>query len=430
MCLRTFPGSISRNAALMRAALCNSNPCHSQRDAACFLMLKSSPLTLAVSEKTIQISPIHPEQPRFFLLAPDIFSSQGGIQVYTRFLLKALQKLYPQASYEVFLKYDCPEAMPRDPRPTQFHGFGQWPRWFQSILLMQQTILRGIQKKPALAIATHLNYAVACDWLKRLAGIPYWVVVHGWEGWDLRHPLRQAALRRADRVVAVSQYTRDRLLKEQPLAPSQVSLLPNTFLASKFRPGPKPAYLLERYGLTADDPVIFTLGRLVRYKGYEQILHALMEIRRHLPAVRYVLAGTGNLPEIRALAVELGVDDAIALPGFIDDNELCDHYNLCDVFAMPSQGEGFGIVYLEALACGKPVLAGNRDGAIDPLLGGKLGCLVDPEDVTTIAQTLIQILQRTYPNPILFDAAALRQQTIERFEFKQFERTLKTLLSD
>jgi len=374
------------------------------------------------------MTPTHTKRPRFFLLAPDIFGSTGGIQIYTGFLFKALQELYPHASYEVFLKYDHHSDIPNSQSKTQFHCFGQWPRWLQSVLLMLKIILLGIQRKPTLVIATHLNYAIACDWLKRLTGIPYWVVVHGWEGWNLRHPLRQAALRHANQVVAVSQYTRNRLLKEQPLAPGHVAVLPNTFLASKFQPRPKPAYLLKRYGLIADAPVIFTIGRLARYKGYEQILQALVEVRRHLPTVRYVLAGTGNLAGIRDLAVQLGVEDALTLPGFIPDEELCDHYNLCDVFAMPSQGEGFGIVYLEALACGKPVLAGNRDGAIDPLVGGKLGCLVDPEDVAVIAQSLIQILRQTYPNPVLYNAVALRQETIERFEFDQFRQTLATLV--
>ncbi|NEP60882.1 MAG: glycosyltransferase family 4 protein, partial [Symploca sp. SIO2G7] len=93
-----------------------------------------------------------------------------------------------------------------------------------------------------------------------------------------------------------------------------------------------------------------------------------------------------------------------------------------------SQGEGFGIVYLEALACGKPVLAGNQDGAVDPLLHGKLGCLVDPTDVKAIAYNLIQILQHTYPNPLLFQPQILRQQTIARFEFTQFRQTLAQLI--
>ncbi len=85
----------------------------------------------------------------------------------------------------------------------------------------------------------------------------------------------------------------------------------------------------------------------------------------------------------------------MTLAGYIPEEELNDHYNLCDVFAMPSKGEGFGIVFLEAMACGKPVLAGNKDGSVDALLGGKLGALVDPDDVAQIAETLIAILGAT-----------------------------------
>ncbi|MFP4121329.1 glycosyltransferase [Coleofasciculus sp.] len=86
------------------------------------------------------------------------------------------------------------------------------------------------------------------NWLKRLTGTPYWVIVHGLEGWNLSHPLRQKALRHADKIIAVSHYTRDRLLQEQQLNPAQISVLPNTFAATQFQPTPKPDYLLQRLG--------------------------------------------------------------------------------------------------------------------------------------------------------------------------------------
>ncbi|MGB3650876.1 MAG: glycosyltransferase, partial [Rivularia sp. (in: cyanobacteria)] len=120
----------------------------------------------------------------------------------------------------------------------------------------------------------------------------------------------------------------------------------------------------------------------------------------------------------------------VTLTGYIPDEELSEHYNLCDVFAMPSKGEGFGIVYLEALASAKPVLAGNKDGAVDPLCQGELGALIDPDDSEAIAQTLIQILQNQYPNPLLYQPLKLRQQVIERFGCESFEKTLGNYLKD
>lgn len=96
---------------------------------------------------------------------------------------------------------------------------------------------------------------------------------------------------------------------------------------------------------------------------------------------------------------------------------------------MPSKGEGFGIVYLEALACGKPTLGGNQDGAVDALCHGDLGVLVNPDDINAMAKTLIQILQGTYSHPILYQPHILRQQVIARFGFEQFKQTLAELMT-
>jgi glycosyltransferase involved in cell wall biosynthesis len=97
---------------------------------------------------------------------------------------------------------------------------------------------------------------------------------------------------------------------------------------------------------------------------------------------------------------------------------------------MPSKREGFGIVYLEALACGKPCLGGDRDGAIDALCQGELGALVNPDDVDEIATTLIQILQGSYPNPSIYQPELLREKVIDVYGFKKFKQTLGDLLAE
>lgn len=380
------------------------------------------------------------KQPHFYLLFPNIFGYMGGIQVYSAVLLRALQDLYPDAQYDVFLKYDRAdgtnlqnlEFLPQ----TRFHYFGQshgdrnrWRRYGKAILAAIKMLGLGLWQRPNLILTTHLDfYSVVFDWFKSWTGIPYGVVLHGLEAWNVENKALQSVLQRADRVMAVSHYTRDRLLREQSLEANQVTVLPNAFDASRFQIAPKPKYLLERYGLKPDQPVILTVSRLdqnTNYKGYNQIIQALQQVRQQIPNAHYILAGKGNnIPHIEALVHQLGLQDCVTLTGFVPESELADHYNLCDVFALPSRGEGFGIVYLEALACGKPVLAGNQDGAVDPLLNGEIGCLVDPEDVNAIAQNLTQILQGIYPNPVLYQPEILRQKTIENFEFAQFRRTL------
>ena len=127
---------------------------------------------------------------------------------------------------------------------------------------------------------------------------------------------------------------------------------------------------------------------------------------------------------LESLARVNGMADRVIFTGFIRPEELCAHYNLCDVFALPSTGEGFGIVYLEALACGKPVLAGNRDGSVDALADGRFGALIDPESQPAIERTLTEILLRQHPHPLMFQPAELSRQVAAEFGFESFSRRL------
>jgi glycosyltransferase involved in cell wall biosynthesis len=373
----------------------------------------------------------------FYLIFPNIFDFKGGIQVYSTFLLKALQDVYAEADYDVFLKYDKHNLkQPQNLQfltSTRFHYFGDLPRLLQTILFATKIIVLAIFQRPTVLISTHVNYAVACYVLKLLTGIPYWVVAHGLEVWDIENNATKLALRKADKIISVSNYTRQRLLEDKSIDLEKIVLLPNTFDANQFKINPKPTYLLKRYNLTDEQPIILTvtrMGSMAKYKGYDQILNALVKIRLCIPNVHFILAGKGDdLPRINALVTSLNLQDCVTIAGFVPDEELCAYYNLCDVFALPSKGEGFGIVYLEALACGKPVLAGNQDGSTDPLAEGKLGCLVDPDNVEEIAENLIQIIQGDCSNPVVYQPEYLQQKTIEAFDFSQFRTSLAKLVS-
>jgi len=360
---------------------------------------------------------------------PDIFDFKGGIQIYSAFLLKALQSLRADASYTVCLKHDtCPSADVSILPQTRFHCAGNWPLRLRTFFFAGQLLGLGLRQRPDLVIATHINFAQAAYWLKRFTGIPYWAVAHGIEAWEIKSPALQRALHHADKILAVSTYTRQRLAEAIQLEPAAIQLLPNTFDAVRFQIGPKPAYLLQRYGLQLDQPILLTVARLAKdeqYKGYDRMLEALPRIRQSVPNVHYMIAGKGDdKSRIERLVIDLGLQGCVTLTGFVPDDELCDHYNLCDLFAMPSKGEGFGIVYLEALACGKPTLGGNQDGALDALEQGQLGVLVNPDDVSEIAQAIVEVLQRRYAHPLLYQPQALRQAVIDRFGFEQFTQTL------
>jgi glycosyltransferase involved in cell wall biosynthesis len=374
------------------------------------------------------------------LWMPDIFEFKGGIQVYSAFLLEAMQAMLPHYQQNVFLKHDsrrdgiakgtAPAAMTDHPH-TSFHFSGQWHPSLRTPAFATAIATAGLIQRPNLILSTHINFTKVAYWLKQIAGIPYWAVAHGVDAWNIENTNLQKSLSHADLILAVSGYTRDRLLQEQNLDPKKVVVLPNTFDVNRFQVATKPDYLLQRYQLKPEQPIILTVARLdssEQYKGYDRILQAMPKIRQHIPDVHYLIVGKGSdRYRIEQLIQKLDIEDCVTLAGFVADEELASHYHLCDIFAMPSKGEGFGIVYLEALACGKPTLGGNQDGAIDALCGGKLGILVDPDNVEEIAMALIQTLTRTYSHPLIYRPTALRQGVIDAYGFQQFQKTLEVI---
>jgi glycosyltransferase involved in cell wall biosynthesis len=373
----------------------------------------------------------HP-QPRIHFWSPGLYDFKGGIQVFSNFLLEALQDLYPQVDYQVFLTHDRPVKHISFPN-TRFHTTGEWPESWRIKAFAAQILSHGLWQRPDLIITTHLNFTLAADRLKRLCNIPYWTIAHGFEAWDIQRPQLLAALANADRILAVSNYTRDRLLEHSMIDPDRVSVLPNTFHPERFQIADKPTHLLARHQLQPHQPIILTVNRLAAgesFHSYDQILKALPLIRQQLPDVHYLIVGQGDdRPRLEELIRRQNLTDCVTLAGFISDAELADYYNLCDVFAMPSILEGFGIVYLEALACGKPVVAG-LDGGLDALDQGRLGVNLDPEDIPQLASCLTAILQRrsTDASDHLFSARqVLRHETIERFGTTAFRNRLANL---
>jgi glycosyltransferase involved in cell wall biosynthesis len=372
---------------------------------------------------------------KLHLWVPNIFETKGGIQSYLQALLIAINDSFFDLKIEVYNKLDKNKSKEApNLENILFHFYGNIPNKLKSIYFASSLFLGSIKSRPNLILTGHVNFAPVAYWIHRLTGIPYWVVVHGIDVWDLKDPIKQKALQAAAKILSVSTYTRDRLLKEQDLNPQLISLLPVTFDPSRFEIASKPKHLLERYGLTPEQPIILTVARLSTsegYKGYDQVIRALPQIRQQIPNVHYLIVGKGDdRPRIEELIKNLNLQESVTLTGFIPDEELVLHYNLCDVFAMPSKGEGFGIVYLEALACGKPTLGGNQDGAIDALCHGEMGALVNPDDIEEIAQTLVQILQGTYPNALMYQPQALRSKVIDTFGFERFKANITNYLNE
>ena len=364
--------------------------------------------------------------------APDLFSTTGGIQAFSRYLIDAVRADAFSKYFRALIKNDLPDDIPDKRALHNFTAYGNWPLRLRSARFALGCMRHARRERPGLIVSTHLNFGPLAMVARRSFGAPYILVAHGIDAWGITNASRKRALREADLTLAVSNYTRDRLIQEVGLDEARVKILPNTFAAERFAIAPKPPRLLRRYGLRPDTPVILTVCRLADtecYKGYDQIIKAMPEILRVVPNARYLLVGKGpDRPRIEKLIAEAGVQDAVILAGFVPDEELAEHYNLCDIFAMPSRAEGFGIVYLEALACGRPVLAGNKDGSRDALGGGELGLLVDPDDTAGIASEIIRVLRREHWRPEIFRPELLRRRVIELFGFEAFKHAVADLL--
>lgn len=166
-----------------------------------------------------------------------------------------------------------------------------------------------------------------------------------------------------------------------------------------FTPSEPDAELVEKHKLQGAK-IILTLARLVERKGHDMVINALPTIKKSIPQVKYVICGKGIYEEkLKELAHKLGLSDDVIFTGFIPNDSRKKYYNICDLYIMPSREitekgdvEGFGITYLEANACGKPVIGSNAGGASEAIIDGKSGLLADPLDPDDIARKCIALL--------------------------------------
>ncbi len=283
---------------------------------------------------------------------------------------------------------------------------------------------------PSALFCGHMQMAPLGAALARLMRIPLWLQVHGIEAWTL--PSRQVrwGAERADLITSVSRYTRHRMIGGWwGGEPTRIRVLPNT-VSVDFAPGPKSRALVDRYDL-AGKKVLLTVSRLdasERYKGHECVIKALPKILQRHPGTLYLIVGSGDdAPRLRALVGSLDLSAKVRFAGRVAGTELAEHYRTADVFVMPSTGEGFGIVFIEAAACGLHVVGGNADGSLDALREGAVGEPVDPRNTEAIAAVVCQALEAAAPpNPAGVEAfssihfrhhvAALAREFVGAFE--------------
>lgn len=255
---------------------------------------------------------------------------------------------------------------------------------------------------------------------------PYGVFVHGIEAWRAlpagqRQILNGAALR-----VANSRLTARRLAEANPdvgpIAVCPLALAHDFAVAADRRVGEAP------FGIGSKAVVL--VARMMaseRYKGHDELLAAWPAVRAHVPEARLVFVGDGDdADRLRTRARELGIADAVVFTGFVGDDVLREIYQRAAIFAMPSTGDGFGLVYLEAMAHRLPCIGSIHDAAGEIIRDGETGFLVEQSDTGAIAARLLTLLRDDSRRVEMGQSGYRRWR--EHFSYEQFARRMMDLI--
>jgi len=372
---------------------------------------------------------------RVLVLATDIFS-KGGIQKYTKYLITALKELYGYRNIYVasFLagKYKELEEIHADLIGGQLNFFTKIKFTIQGLYSIKKW-------KIDLIICNHVSLAPIANTAKKFFSIRYGVIVHGIEVWGKLKHRELAGLKNADIIFPVSNFTKGKLENVHGINPEKMFILRNCIDTKKFFPKKPDRKLTTEHDLL-DKKIPLTVGRLVpgRDKGHDKVIRAIKRVRREVPEVVYLVVGSGSdRTRLEGITKRLDLQNHVHFIGFVSDDLLPKYYNLCDLFVMPSglrnekgeyAGEGFGIVYLEANACEKPVIAGKYGGSAEAVMDGKTGILVDPDNIDEIANSIVKLLLNEKLAKEMGRKG--RERVLNQFSYETVKKDVKRLFND
>lgn len=336
---------------------------------------------------------------RMLMLLTDGFGGIGGIAKFNRDFLQALDscnfvervQVLPRLIVEPIKSRTIPEAVVYDRKAaggkTAF------------ILRVASHLCRANQVN--LVICGHINLLPIAWLMARLRGARLVLIIHGIEAWEPpRRLLTRRLARTVDAFISVSRVSAKRFADWSKVPMERAFILPNCVDLDHFRPQQRDMMLLKRYGLQSNR-VILTVGRLEsreRYKGFDEVIDVMPHLIKRFPNLKYLIIGDGpDRARLEAKTASLGIAANVVFAGYIPESEKVAHYNLADVYVMPSIGEGFGIVLIEAAACGVPVVGSKSDGSREALQDGQLGRLVDPKRPDELVQAVAGILEIAPP---------------------------------
>ena len=367
---------------------------------------------------------------KFLFLTLKTFSFTGGIEKVCRSLSRVLYDLSEdkQVQSTVYSMYD--KNTDRDSRylsKPQFRGFAGRKEHF-----VVQSFLCGL--KADVILLSHIHLINIVYFIKKIHPRKrIYLLAHGIEIWKKLSDSKLKMLNKLDKIICVSHFTADKIMEMHHIPAGRIEVLNNCldpfyYLPAQFE---KPQRLLDRYHLNRENLVLFSLSRLSsseKYKGYDHTIELLPQLLEKYPNLVYLLGGKWDAVEkkrLEDLIVTNQLQDHIRMVGFIDEAELTEHFLLSDLFILPSKKEGFGIVFIEALASGLRVIAGNKDGSVDALQNGELGVLVDPDDQQGILNSISILLKHSQTEN---EKMRLQEKCIQAFGYTHYLQSVKNLI--
>lgn len=363
---------------------------------------------------------------RILFLTLRTFSATGGIEKVCRIFCRALGELSAGMSKaSLYSLYDRQtDEMTQYTMNVHFRGFN-----LQKSAFVLAVFREGRRSETIVLSHIHL---LSVAWLVKLLAPHKRLILfaHGIEVWKKFSPLRKWMLSFCDTIIAVSRHTREEMIIRHGIPGKKIIVLNNCI--DPFLPPPsnkvKSPELMRRYGFAESDFILMTLSRLSSselYKGYDHVLLAVSEISKVHPGIKYLIVGKSDPDEkkrLEAIIKQFCITDHVVFTGYIPDEELADHFRLADLYIMPSKKEGFGIVFIEAMYYGLPVIAGNRDGSTDALCQGRLGILVNPDDLDDI----IDAVGKVMANPATYKPN--RELLLRHFSYDTYCKQIASLI--
>lgn len=349
---------------------------------------------------------------RILVYLHDSFGGRGGIAKFNRDLLGALCS-HPKVAEVVCLPKVIDPQEPIGTLPAKL-DFRTWTANSNARYLAGMLASLTRPSWYDMVICGHLRLMRLMRLTELRRHVSMGLILHGVDAWEPFGGAEVARqLTRLDWFLPVSRFTRDRFCAWSGVPADKARIVYNAVDLAAFTPGPKNPDLVARYGL-AGKRVLMGLARLEtreRYKGFDEVMEAMPGLLTRHPDLVYLICGDGSdKNRLREKAHALGIGDKVIFTGYLPEHEKADTYRLADVFLLAGWGEGFGIVLLEAMACGVPAIASNLDASAEAVGDGRFGIVVNPRDPADLTRGIDDALGRPHLVPAgleTFSAEAL-----------------------